>query len=70
VTNDVTDTETIDTETLKVPPREHRDGCPALRTETFPSRSASGPAAVVVRCVDCGGQAVYEKGDANAPHDR
>jgi len=55
------DTETNDAETLKVSPREHRDGCPASRTETFPGRSASGAEVVVARCVDCGGQVVYGK---------
>lgn len=53
-------TSIIDIEKLTVPQREHRDGCPAGRAEAFPSVRADGSEAVVVRCIDCGGQAVFE----------
>lgn len=47
----------------ELPVGEHAHGCPAGRTESYPVRRADGSDVVVVRCLDCGGQAIYEKGD-------
>ncbi|MEX0993432.1 MAG: hypothetical protein WDZ37_05495 [Solirubrobacterales bacterium] len=43
---------------LELPAREHADGCPAEREETFTRPEG----VVVVRCIDCGGQATYDRG--------
>ena len=47
-----------------LPARSHHDGCPAERVETFTARRADGTAAVVVRCIDCGGQSVTDPSHA------
>jgi hypothetical protein len=44
---------------VELPAREHLDGCPAERIETFSATRPSGEKLVVVRCISCGGQAIY-----------
>jgi len=47
-----------------LPEADHRHACPAApdRVETYPARRADGSEVVVVRCVDCAAQAIFERG--------
>jgi hypothetical protein len=46
-------------EQLKLPDRLHLDGCPANKQETFEAARPDGERLVVVRCIECGGQAIF-----------
>lgn len=47
--------------TLTLPDYAHQAGCPCARVETFRVRRPQGlDPAVVVRCVECGAQAVED----------
>lgn len=46
---------------MTLPAREHQDGCPADREESFETRRPNGQVVVVTRCLLCGGQTVMPK---------
>ena len=44
----------------KLPPSEHRHGCPDERTETYPLQRDDSTTVTAVHCIDCGGIAYYD----------
>lgn len=46
---------------VRVPAKEHQDGCPADREESFETKRPDGEVVIVARCLRCGGQTVQPK---------